>query len=248
MKTIGILVDFDNIFPRPINEYTTDIIKQVLSFSVNSLKGNMPDVNRFIIRLYGGWYEDNSFTPRASNISSMLPVLNAFFPILSPPKTIIQGNIELATQLYGHSFVWYNTYREHAGIPKLRIDHSALGIQCNSNANTCPVKILKKFTEKKQRVCDTAGCTTIHSSVFFQKTQKYVDTMIACDIINMSLDDEIIGVYVLSDDVDHFPAFAVAHDINTTKAKLGLFITNDQNINNYSSLLNSFEVDVTLIQ
>lgn len=248
MKTVGILVDFDNIFPRTIGEYTETDIREILVLVINSVRVKLPDVERFIIRLYGGWYTNSSLTTRASTLSTMLPALNTLFPILTPPSYIIQGNIEMATQLYGHSFVWYNTYREHAGLPKLRIDHSVMGAQCGANTSTCPVLILKKFTERKQRVCDTAGCTTEHSSVFFQRTQKYVDTMIACDIISFGTDNEVIGVFVLSDDVDHFPAFAVAHDLRTTQAKLGLFIINEQNVTPYKSFLSPFEVDVTLIQ
>lgn len=248
MKTVGILVDFDNFFPRPIGEYTETDIRNILVFAVNSVRKKLPDVERFVIRLYGGWYSNNSLTARASTLSTMLPALNTIFPILVPPKTIIQGNIEIATQLYGHSFVWYNTYREHAGLPKLRIDQSVLGTQCGVNSSTCPVKILKRFTEKKQRICDTVGCMTVHSSVFFQRTQKYVDTMIACDIISLGTDHDVMGVFVLSDDVDHFPAFAVAHDLHTTQAKLGLFIVNDQNVVPYTSLLSPFEIDVNLIQ
>lgn len=247
MKTIGVLVDFDNIFPHALSLYTEEDIQQVFSFVVNEVRGKIPDVDRFLIRLYGGWYQNNSFTPRASSVSSMLPRLNSLFPILVEPRTIIQGNIELATQLYGHPYVWYNTYREHDGIPKLRVDHSVLGTQCETNADTCPVKILKKFAEKKTRICGNAGCTTVHSSVFFQKTQKYVDTMIACDIISLGSDNEFVGVFVLSDDVDHFPAFAVAHDLNTTSAKMGLFVTNNQNVTPYAALLTPFEIDVTLI-
>lgn len=248
MKTVGIIVDFDNLFPRSIGDYTEEDIRRVLVFAINSVRTKLPDVERIIIRLYGGWYTNNSLTARASSLSTMLPSLNVLFPILVPPKFIIQGSIELATQLYGHSFIWYNTYREHAGLPKLRIDHSVLGTQCGVNANICPVSILKKFTEKKQKVCEIAGCATVHSSVFFQRTQKYVDTMIACDIISLGTDNDVVGVYVLSDDVDHFPAFAVVHDLNATKAKLGLFIVNDQNVASYTSLLSPFDIDVTLIR
>lgn len=246
MNTVGILVDFDNFFPNTISQYSVESIKEVLNYTITTIRKSIPDINRFIIRLYGGWYENNSFTSRASVISSMLPYLNLLFPVLSPPKSIIQGRVELATQLYGHSFVWYNSYREHAGLPKLRIDHSSLGSQCHS-FNNCPVKILKKFTDKKNKVCDIVGCNIVHSNVFFQRTQKYVDTMIACDIISLGTDDEYVGIYVLSNDVDHFPAFAVAHDLKNTKANLGLFITNSQNVGPYSSLLAPFEILVTLI-
>lgn len=247
MKVVGVLIDFDNIFPRPIIEYNEDVIKNVIDSVVQKIKNSIPSIDRFIIRLYGGWYENTSLTARASTLSSYLPSFNNLFPILVPPKTIVQGTVELATQLYGHSFIWYNTYREHEGLPKLRIKQSAIGSRCASNSNNCPVHILKKFVEKKQRVCNIAGCTTVHSSVFFSRTQKYVDTMMACDIITFGTDNDVLGVYVLSDDVDLFPAFAMIHDLKATKAKIGLFITNPQNVAAYESLLKPFDIDVSLI-
>ena len=87
----------------------------------------------------------------------------------------------------------------------------------------------------------------MHSSVFFSRTQKYVDTMMACDIITFGTDNDVLGVYVLSDDVDLFPAFAMIHDLKATKAKIGLFITNPQNVAAYESLLKPFDIDVSLI-
>lgn len=248
MKIVAILIDFDNVFPRPMNLYANEDIKRVIFFAVKTARASIPDVEKFIIRLYGGWYENNSLTSRASAVSVLLPSMNAMFPIIEQPRTIIQGSIELVTQLYGHSFVWYNSYREHYGLPRLRINTAAMGTQCEANKATCPVKILKKFTDKKQRICNTSGCNTIHGNVFFERTQKYVDTMVACDIISLSSDEDVAGIYVMSDDVDHFPAFAVAHDLNKTKARLGLFITNDQHVTNLTSLLSPFEITVTHIQ
>lgn len=245
MKTVAILVDFDNIFPRPMNFYTNADIQHVIEIAINTARTAIEDVERFSIRLYGGWYENNSLTARASALSTLLPFLNSVFPIITPPRSIIYGNIELAIQLYGHDYIWYNSYKEHVGLPKLRINDGAIGDKCEANKTICPVKILKKFTDKKQRVCNTPGCNTVHGAVFFERTQKYVDTMIACDIISLANDEEVKGVYVMSDDEDHFPAFAVAHDLNTTQAKLGLLIKNDLNITNYAALLSAFGVEVT---
>lgn len=248
MRTIAILIDFDNIFPGPMNLYTNADIQRVISFSVNSAKASIPDVEKIVVRLYSGWYESNSLTARASAVLALLPSLNSMFPIIVQPRAIIHGSIELATQLYGHNFVWYNSYREHYGLPRLRVNTAAMGSQCESNKSICPVKILKKFTDKKQRICNTVGCNTVHGNVFFERTQKYVDTLVACDIISLSGDEDIAGIYVLSDDVDHFPAFAVAHDLNRTKAKMGLFITNDQHVASITALLSPFEITVTHIQ
>ena len=248
MKIVAILIDFDNIFPRPMNLYTSAFIQRVISFAVNTVRTSIPDVEKFMVRLYGGWYENNRLTSRASAVSGLLPSMNAMFPIIEQPRTIIQGSIELVTQLYGHNFVWYNSYREHYGLPRLRINTAAMGTKCEANKATCPVKILTKFTDKKQRICNTAGCNTVHSNVFFERAQKYVDTLIACDIISLSNDEDVSGIFVMSDDVDHFPAFAVAHDLNQTKAKLGLFITNDLHVASLTSLLSPFEITVIHLQ
>ena len=110
MKVVGVLIDFDNIFPRPIIEYNEDGIKNVIVFVVQKIMSSLPSVDRFIIRLYGGWYENTSLTARASTLSSFIPTFNTVFPILVPPKTIVQGTVELATQLYGHSYIWYNIF------------------------------------------------------------------------------------------------------------------------------------------
>ena len=109
------------------------------------------------------------------------------------------------------------------------------------------MKILKKFTDKKRRVCENTGCNTIHGSVFFERTQKFVDTMIACDIITLSSDPEVAAVYLMSDDEDHFPALATAHDLVSTRARLGLMMLNDLNVANYAELLSPFEIEVSNI-
>lgn len=246
MKTVVILIDFDNIFPLPIGQYSFDSINSKISHAISLAQGRVPDVERVLIRLYGGWYEHTALTARASGVSVLLPSLNSSFPIISS-ETIIYGNIELATQLYDHQFIWYNSYREHNGLPKLRVNSEALGSECETHKSTCPVRILERFTATKIRKCINDGCNTKHGEVFFSRAQKYVDTMIACDIITLCMQDEIKGVFVFSDDEDHFPAMAVARDVLSTKAILGLFILNAQNKDNYESFLSPFDIEVTLI-
>lgn len=229
-----------------MNFYTNADFRRIIGFAIDTARTAIADVDRFVIRLYGGWYENNSLTARASGLSAFIPDMNTMFPIIADKK-MIQGNIELATQLYGHSFVWYNSYREHYGVKSLRVNTSALGDKCEANKNTCPVKILQKFTDKKMRICHNDGCNTVHSDVFYVRTQKYVDTMIACDIITLSSDPNVSGVYVMSDDVDHFPAFATAHDLLSTKTKIGLMLSSDSHVGDYTALLSPFEIEVSYI-
>lgn len=246
MRTAIILIDFDNIFPAPINQYSLDAINAKIDFIISSVRSKVADVEKVLIRLYGGWYENMSLTARASGVSVLLPDLNSRFPIISQ-TSILYGEVVLATQLYGHQFVWYNSFREHVGLPKLRVNTGAMGPECESNKATCPVKILEKFTTKKVKICGNAGCNTKHGEVFFSRTQKYVDTMIACDIITLSMVDDTKGIFVVSDDEDHFPALAVARDVVASKAYVGLYIINAQSKEKYERFLSPFKIEVTLI-
>lgn len=248
MDKIGILVDFDNIFPRPLNEYVNGEICTLITNVVSIVRNDYTHVDMVEIRLYGGWYTGTSLTARASALGAMMPLLNSIFPILELPSKRINGFVDLATQLYGSTFTWYNTYRERRGIPNLRVDTSRMSETCNSNPEQCPVKILKRFTDKRTRICGNAGCSTNHASVFFGKTQKYVDTMLACDVISYSLDDDVKAVYVLSDDVDIFPSFLVSSELPSSHTNLHLLIMNGQSINDYTSLLSAFNVKVSLIR
>ena len=122
MKTVAVLIDFDNIFPRPISEYQQSDIEKALQTIISKIRHDNPDTDMLVFRLYGGWYTGNTLTSRASAIGSMLSSLNSMFPIidLSLSKRI-NGTIDLATQLYGSSYTWYNSYRERPGIPNLQL-------------------------------------------------------------------------------------------------------------------------------
>ncbi len=247
MKTVTILIDFDNIFPKVISEYQNGEIETTITKVKDKVLLDYPEIENIVIRFYGGWYTGKVLTSRASSIASMIPSLQGIFPIHFPSSRLVHGNIELASQLYSSAYVWYDSYREHKGLPKLRIDHNVMGTTCSTSSEHCPVKILKKFVEKKNRICSNTGCSTMHSQVFFERTQKYVDTMMACDVICMSMEEDIEAIYVFSDDVDIFPSFAVSSSLTMTPTHLHLLILNDQNEKNYQNLLNNFGVNVSLL-
>ncbi|MFK2205580.1 hypothetical protein ACIXJQ_02080 [Bacteroides fragilis] len=52
---------------------------------------------------------------------------------------------------------------------------------------------------------------TKHSDIFFQREQKMVDTMIACDLLSYCEESSTNCLYLISDDMDHFPALALCH-------------------------------------
>lgn len=246
MKTAGIIIDFDNIFKRPISHYSDEDIKRVLTMTIGMLRDQDPDIECVRIRLYGGWYQGNNMTQKASVLSSMIPAIETIFPILNPPQKVI-GSIELATTLYMQTHIWYDSYKEKAGIPTLRIDDSKLSVTCQSHPDMCPVKILRKFTEHKSKICHHANCDTNHSEVFFEREQKYVDSMMVCDVIAMSMDSDISVITALTDDVDLFPSFSVANMISGGSKVLNLVTHNSHHEALYQSILNEFNINVKLI-
>ena len=246
MKTVGIIIDFDNIFKRPINLYTANDITKVIDFAINIVRNQITDIECIRIRLYGGWYQDNNMTQKASVLSSLIPSMELIFPILSPPQRII-GSIELATTLYLQTHIWYDSYKEKYGIPNLRIDDTKLGTICQSQPDLCPVKILRKFTEHKTKVCHHENCKTNHSEVFFQREQKYVDSMMVCDVIAMSMDPDICAISAMTDDVDLFPSFSMAKMITGGSKVLNLLTPNAHHETLYQSILAEFGVNVKTI-
>lgn len=252
MNKVAILTDFDNWFPNKLDDLPPDAIIDFVNRLVQRAIDTCDEVEEISALLYGGWYADTVLTPKASFLSALLPTLERIFPVRSKDgKRLIHGNVNLATQLYDSSFVWYNSYREHFGIPKLRVDHSKLGDLCDANDDHCPIKIMKRFTKHKGSECRIEGCSVKHSEVFFQKEQKYVDTMLVCDIITIGLDDEYTDVYLASDDCDLFPAFATLNRLMYTLGEKNirkhLVIKNANDERPYKRLLAPFDVDVTVI-
>lgn len=246
MKTAGIIIDFDNIFKKPISLYSANDIKKVIEFAIDVLRKQVSDIECIRIRLYGGWYQGKNMTQKASVLSSLIPDVESVFPILNPPQKII-GSIELATTLYLQSHVWYDSYKEKAGIPNLRIDETKLGDTCQTLPNMCPVKILRKFTAHKSKVCHHENCDTNHSEVFFEREQKYVDSMMVCDVIAMSMDSEIDVITVMTDDVDVFPSFSMARMVSGESIVFNLLTPNTHHVSLYQSILNEFCVNIKLI-
>ena len=52
MKTAGIIIDFDNIFKRPISHYSDEDIKRVLTMTIGMLRDQDPDIECVRIRLW----------------------------------------------------------------------------------------------------------------------------------------------------------------------------------------------------
>lgn len=249
---VAILMDFDNWFPTILKEDDLSRLQQLLLDVLNIAIANVNDVDYISIGLYGGWYSEKILTPKASRLLMMIPKLKNIFPYRAKDNTIlIRGDINLATQLYDDETIWYNSYREHLGLPKLRIKEDKLSNTCDANEKGCPIHILKKFTKNKRTTCHIPSCETKHEEAFFTREQKYVDSMLVCDILSYGIDSNYKEICIMSEDCDIFPAFAALRRLNAIMQKstrIEVFMRNEQLKHEYQSTLKQFGANMNQIQ
>ena len=205
MNKVILIVDYNNVFTA--DQHSSDSIEQTFSAVVNAILTTYNDVDSILIRIYAGWYQGQQLTARGSAIMAKLGTINPFPNVFEGRQ--VYGNIEIASQLYGVNKIWYNTYREKEG-PRLLVNKDMDRTHCRNNKENCPLEILTKFTKKNERVCSTPGCTIQNKQVLIQYGQKMVDTMMACDVLSYAEDIDTKAIFVLSDDVDLFPAIVLS--------------------------------------
>lgn len=235
-----ILVDFDNFFPR---DFSQESVKHALKKVIGSIEG-VEGLDFIQVRLYGGWYQDYAMTNRASSIVSMIPHLS-FFPLIFGGK-MIGGDIELATTLVNDDFVWGETYEEKDGIPKIIIK-SSLGEACGQHGSNCPLRVLQNLTKKVSKKCEMDNCEIIHRDAIKRMGQKCVDSILVCDIITLSQDNNCNTIVVLSDDRDVHPAFVASVHARREK-RVDYYMTNPQRFDSYNTILSRFNIHCHLYE
>jgi len=245
-KIIFILIDFDNVFKKAINDYLLEefelIIKEIIR-DVLSLNLAPTEIK---IRFYGGWFKEDILTNRASSLQQLISSI-LIFPIVGE-NARITGSIELATSLYYFpGYVWTNTYKEKEGIPRLRINYENLPSWCSLNRNECPTFVLNRFTSKKDKSCYHDHCEIKNSDVFTGIEQKMIDTIISCDLISFSQENDIAAVCLFSDDLDLLPPLGFLSIFKTERnpnLQIHLFIKNERHIDLSKQMLKPFDVKI----
>jgi uncharacterized LabA/DUF88 family protein len=243
---VVVIIDFDNYF-RNIKELTdSQKFELALTEIIEKCEEFFENIKVISIRLYGGWYQGTTLTKQASIIQQLLSNI-LVFPKVKNNK-ITNGTIEMVSSLFEiPSIEWHYTYKEKNGIGRVRIKHELVDDFCSNNKNQCPKYILYKFTSKKDKKCHIDSCTHMHKNVFKGIEQKMVDTMIACDVISAANDKNVNGLFVLSDDQDHFPSYALASEQIKQKRDhsfpiiLGITNNDVERNNLISALLNPFD-------
>ncbi len=246
-KIASVLIDFDNLFKKNIDEYTLPEFERVFKNIVGEIIREDDNINEIIIRLYGGWYTGNELNNKASVILRIITNLNVFPYVNIQQMKRVFGSIKLAFSLISiPDYKWKNTRREKKGLPNLRINNEALSETCISNSETCPIKIMKKITKSRGKICSIEGCNNTNGDVFIGYQQKMVDTLLSCDLITVTEIPEHTKIILISDDTDFFPALAMASLKKQSSQDITVAIKNDFNFENYKTILTQFGINVKL--
>ena len=236
-----VILDYNNVFCISHN-LTVERRQFIMSSVLRDIVQDHLTVDFIDVRLYGGWYHDNVLTRIGSQVMSDHLTMD-LFPIITGDKRTIYGRQKIVESIHGVEHIWYNTYREKPGIPRLIINRNSRKELCDNNKSHCPVHILEHFARKQTRLCTVDGCETNNGDAFIQMGQKMVDAMMVCDIITFSESEDVESIYILTDDVDLFPALAICRS-NQPSLDVRLGIVNGRNVDIYREYLRSFNIKV----
>ncbi|PUE78173.1 NYN domain-containing protein [Cronobacter sakazakii] len=197
---ITICIDYDNLSPthktRGIYDVVQKTLSQVSEFFIRKMV-------RCEIRLYGGWYEGDTLSILSQDLSVKLQ--NEFPSVIRVLKddgqiVSIQATAELALSLLEEpSHQLFNTYRRKGRPNNIRIE-TPDNVGCSST--NCPLPVVKKILQKGH--CPNTGCTSGVGPLVYRHEQKLVDTMLTCDLIYLSNQDNDF-LFIISADDDFLP-------------------------------------------
>lgn len=238
-----ILVDFDNVFYGR-NVTAANIKSQLEDFIAASL-ALCPQAEAVLIRLYGGWKMNAQYTAQASRIMGYIEsVRSELFPYIFQSRRV-QGDLELVTSQYNLEIEWDNTLQEKSARHFLNIRQDTTHT-CHHNPDHCPLHLVAKATRGHHVVCPIDGCEHIDVSQLTRMEQKMVDSMMTCDILEYTHDEECQLIEVVSDDIDLHPALALAGEKYSVPEHVALLlmIGNQKNRAKFNQLLGSHHVTI----
>ena len=77
-ESVVVIVDFDNFFPGQLHNYTIQELESFFTKIINLIFSEHNDTHNIIIRLYGGWYQGNVYTQKASLLATYLQQIDIF--------------------------------------------------------------------------------------------------------------------------------------------------------------------------
>lgn len=206
-----VLVDYDNAFP-PNREPSDEEVAHEVARWLQQLSDRDPRLERFTLRLYGGWYDEIGLSKRGSDVARVMALMPKF-PMRVERGRIVRGDISLAVSPIAsvNASPLLGTYRRRGSLPRIRLARHPYPDDCAQIDATCPAAILKSFTRGARKECPVDTCSLIASDAFVVHEQKMVDTLMATDILTAGqLPSDYSAIVVVSGDSDFVPPLLAA--------------------------------------
>jgi uncharacterized LabA/DUF88 family protein len=203
-----VLVDYENL-PLKVKNRPITALGEQLFFGIRHLTDSSKKLTRIHLRLYGGWYQEADLTKRAQYLSRQLA---SDFPVIKreADRTICIEGALAASLLSEPQFVWLHTYRERGEAGATLYAKEPHAISCY--ASGCPAALFRHFVNT--RSCPKGSCDKHLHDVLERREQKLVDSMMICDVLELSRQGADQIVVVTSDD-DLWPAIRTAVNAGT---------------------------------
>lgn len=209
--TCLVLVDYDNAFPPGRALSDEEIALEVVHW-LQKLSAMHPKVDRFEVRLYGGWYDESDLSRHGGDVARVMTFMPEF-PMSVQGGRILRGHISLAVNPLGASTTapLLGTYRQRGSLPRIRLTRQPYPDACAQIDASCPAAILRSFTKHSRRECPVDSCSLVASDAFVVHEQKMVDTLLATDILTAGRPpSDYAMVVVVSGDSDFVPPLLAA--------------------------------------
>ena len=202
---ISVLLDYDNVPPNFRQRGLPDLLERIMSLLPRAA---LPHGAFVACRLYGGWYEARTLSPRAQKL---LGEIRSTFPlVLRLPSRdrvrVITVDADLARSLLIRpTQEIFHTFRRR-GVPRHLASRPLPFAGCQ-RPRQCPLAPVHDLLSRDQ--CPEDACAVRSADVFMVPAQKLVDTMLTTDLIQDTRSPAAHTAIVTSDD-DIWPGIYMA--------------------------------------
>lgn len=198
--TCVIFIDYDNLSRQQKIKGLLDIITQALVQM--PFWGNLTRV-KCNARIYGGWYEGETLTRDAQDVTGKLqkdfPTSRRLPMRNNGVQVTFSIDAELAVALIqepGH--LMFDTYRRKGKPRNIQVERPE-DVGCDDKE--CFLPLVKKILNDGK--CPKTECKVRKANLIYRHEQKIVDTMLSCDMIYAA--NEKASIALMSSDDDFLP-------------------------------------------
>ena len=205
MRTLAVLVDFDNLDPNLTSAGPVSVAKLLVPLIPVAVLDRHDAIQA---RMYGGWRSQGTLTTGAQRL---IPDIRAASPCVvgrpgantGPPLRVI---VELAEGPMGTAILLEETLVRDRGLRKFRA--RSTWPECLNPGRSCGMSLHSSLSHSTR--CTVLGCGSRLSNVLVRDEQKMVDTLLVADLAYQALAVKATDVVVVTSDTDMWPGILLA--------------------------------------